>query len=299
VKDFLTVGAVFRDEASFLDEWLTFHTYMGVDKFYLFDDYSSDNFLEVLNPWIAAGRVVLNPGGGRQQGAIYAECLTRVKNSTEWLVFIDLDEFLWSPSGKTVSEVLPLYSDFTGIIVRWKMFGSSHHERAPGGGVLRNFTRCLPLDANVSPIYDGSGLQKGVRLTPPLEGKTIFRPKLVSKAGVHNPKLYLGALVDESTRRVRVSYFKNRRITKITWSKTPANVLRINHYWSRSLQEMEQKVDRQSKGSFHKHRGLDFALNLKAHRAREAHYNAEEDTAIQTIWAQAQMARSRFLEMSI
>ena len=48
-----------KDEAADLEEWLQFHSGVGVDHFILYDNGSSDNFREVLAPWLGAGRVTL------------------------------------------------------------------------------------------------------------------------------------------------------------------------------------------------------------------------------------------------
>src|SRR5262245_1292734 len=55
----LGVCAIFREEAPFLDEWLTFHCGVGVTHFYLYNNFSTDNFRTVLEPWIDRGVVTL------------------------------------------------------------------------------------------------------------------------------------------------------------------------------------------------------------------------------------------------
>ena len=42
----LAICAIFREEAPFLEEWLTFHSGVGVTHFYLYNNYSTDNFRE-------------------------------------------------------------------------------------------------------------------------------------------------------------------------------------------------------------------------------------------------------------
>ena len=40
----LAICAIFREEAPFLDEWITFHVGVGAGHFYLYDNFSTDSF---------------------------------------------------------------------------------------------------------------------------------------------------------------------------------------------------------------------------------------------------------------
>lgn len=51
-KDYLSVCAIFQDEAPYLREWIEYHRLMGAEHFYLYDNDSHDEFLEVLQPYI-------------------------------------------------------------------------------------------------------------------------------------------------------------------------------------------------------------------------------------------------------
>src|SRR5436190_22744853 len=53
----LAVCAMFQNEARFLKEWLEFNILIGVEHFYLYNNYSTDNYLEILQPYIDAGIV--------------------------------------------------------------------------------------------------------------------------------------------------------------------------------------------------------------------------------------------------
>ena len=58
---YLTVGAVIRDEDRYLAEWLEFHLCQGVEHFFLYNHHSaSDEHLQILAPYIAAGLVTLD-----------------------------------------------------------------------------------------------------------------------------------------------------------------------------------------------------------------------------------------------
>ena len=48
----LSVGALFKNEASILKEWIEHYLHHGVEHFYLINDNSTDNFLDVLQPYV-------------------------------------------------------------------------------------------------------------------------------------------------------------------------------------------------------------------------------------------------------
>src|SRR4051794_35476653 len=53
----LAIGAIFRDEAPYLKEWIEFHKLVGVQHFYLYNNYSTDDYESVLRPYIEIGEV--------------------------------------------------------------------------------------------------------------------------------------------------------------------------------------------------------------------------------------------------
>jgi hypothetical protein len=51
-KYYLSVGAIFRNEARFLPEWIEYHRLHGVDHFYLFNNLSEDDYKAALKPYV-------------------------------------------------------------------------------------------------------------------------------------------------------------------------------------------------------------------------------------------------------
>ena len=48
----LAVVAIFKNEAPYLCEWLGYHLLAGVEHFYLYDNDSSDNCDEIIEPYV-------------------------------------------------------------------------------------------------------------------------------------------------------------------------------------------------------------------------------------------------------
>src|SRR3954454_18594231 len=76
VTAYLSICAIYRDEAPYLREWIEFHGLGGVERFFLYDNLSEDDHLSALAPYLEDGTVVLRewpafPG----QLEAYAHCL--------------------------------------------------------------------------------------------------------------------------------------------------------------------------------------------------------------------------------
>ena len=48
----VAIAAIFKNEAPYLREWVEYHKMIGVEHFWLYNDNSSDNFEEILEPYI-------------------------------------------------------------------------------------------------------------------------------------------------------------------------------------------------------------------------------------------------------
>ena len=98
---YLSAFAIYRDEADYLREWIEFHKLVGFERFYLYNNFSTDHHREVLRPYIADGTVVhhewpVEPA----QMAGYRDMLERCRDETFWLAIFDIDEYLFSPTGE-------------------------------------------------------------------------------------------------------------------------------------------------------------------------------------------------------
>jgi hypothetical protein len=238
----LAICAIFREEAPFLAEWIEFHRGVGATHFYLYDNFSTDNFRDVLAPYIAAGLVTLTtwpvPVG---QVSAYAHCIDRHWRDARWIALIDIDEFLFSEQQVEIPDIIDRYRDLPGLVVWQLYFGSSGHVERPAGPLIEAFTRrSVATHTTV---------------------KSIVNPRFVHKPDVHVSKYLFGHSADTMRRPIAPNL------------PPVLEPLRINHYWSRSLADLAQKV-RRGDASTAKPRELQEHLKL------EAGLNAEEDTSI-------------------
>ena len=134
----LVICALFQNESFFLKEWIEFHKLVGVEHFYLYNNLSTDNYLEILTPYIQSGIVDLFDWPvtvnnqyeylTELQLPIYNHALEIVRQSADWAAFIDLDEFLCPMRHLTLTQMLDAYRDYAGLSVNWQTFGTSRIE---------------------------------------------------------------------------------------------------------------------------------------------------------------------------
>jgi hypothetical protein len=210
----LAVGAIFRDEARYLPEWISFHLAQGVERFYLYENNSVDDWEAALAPFtdvIELHRWPQHPG----QYAAYAHCLDRHRRDTRWIAFIDLDEFLFSPTGRLLPDVLSEFRRVPAVAANWRIYLTNGHQVPPEGPVIENYPIAEPEDDPTNQLV-----------------KSIVFPAMTSSR-VENPHAFRHSAppVGEDGKPFTGAY------------RTPptADLLRINHYLTRSQQEWEAK----------------------------------------------------------
>lgn len=142
-RDYLAVVAIVRDEAPYIAEWIEFHRLMGVDHFYVYDDVSTDGTTEILAAYAAQGVVTVIPwrSGPETQRASYAHALCSFGRHARWMMFIDVDEFVFPTRCDSLHDALASYEDLPSLVLPWRMFGHSGHKEPPPGLVIENYVK--------------------------------------------------------------------------------------------------------------------------------------------------------------
>jgi len=210
---YVSVCAIYRDEAPYLREWIEFHRLVGVERFFLYDNLSSDGHRDVLEPYVEQGIVVVHdwplyPG----QVEAYGHCVAEHRDDSRWIAFIDIDEYLFSPTGRPLPDVLRDYEDFPGVGVNWALFGPSGHVTKPPGTVVENYV--WRLDMRIGRAV-----------------KSVVNPRRAIDCKVHMFRFDHLSTVDEN------GYPIGRN-----WTKSPSyERLRVNHYFTKSVEEYRER----------------------------------------------------------
>ncbi len=127
----ISICGIFKNEAPFLKEWIEFHEMIGVEHFYLYNNNSEDNYNVILQPYIDRGLVTLIDWPYDQaQIAAYQNFYESFRHETQWVSFLDIDEFFCPRYAKTLGEWLSTMDKYPVLVLYWRMFGTSgklHH----------------------------------------------------------------------------------------------------------------------------------------------------------------------------
>ena len=143
--DYISIVCIAKDEGPYVKEWLEYHKIIGVDRFYFYDNGSSDNTKDVLEPYINNGTVIYKYiPGKRLQIPVYQDAILKAKNKTKWLAIIDLDEFIVPTEKDNIKDFLVDYESYPGVGINIVLFDSNGHITKPiehEGLVTANYTR--------------------------------------------------------------------------------------------------------------------------------------------------------------
>lgn len=140
----LSIGTIFKNESHGIIEWIEFYLASGVDHFFMINDSSTDNSVELIQSYIEQGLVSLYHSDwdrhfGRQ-GEMLSHFIFPERHRTEWLLIVDLDEFLWSKRSINLKDVFAECNNIAQVQFHHTMFGSNGHIVQPKS-VVQGFTK--------------------------------------------------------------------------------------------------------------------------------------------------------------
>ena len=158
-KYYLAVCAIAKNEGPYFKEWIEWHRSQGVEKFYIYDNESTDCTKEVLAPYIESGLVeYCYWPGQKQQLATYDDCFEKHRLEARWIAVIDLDEYIVPIKDRNICEFLRRMEEFAVVEINWLVYGSGGAKKHEPGGVMERFRRhSLPehkLNTHVKSIAD-------------------------------------------------------------------------------------------------------------------------------------------------
>ena len=214
---YLAVCAIAKNEGPYFQEWIEWHRKQGVEKFYIYDNESTDCTKEVLKPYIESGLVEYNYWPGqKQQLATYDDCFERHRLETRWLAIIDLDEFIVPIKDKSIPDFLKQLEKYSVVEINWLCYGSGGAKSKGQGDVMKRFRKhSFPehrLNTHVKSIVDPR--------------------RVCTMVGCHEAARLSGDAVDSHGERLTKG-FRDR--------KPQQDVIRINHYAVKSYEEFLAK----------------------------------------------------------
>lgn len=228
---FLSVCAIVRNEAPYIGEWIEFHRLVGVERFYLFDDGSTEDTRLVIHKhsqgdivwrlfkfadrFICPEKVEFR---ATHQINAYNRFIAEYRDETQWCAFIDVDEYLYHAVHDDIRD--PLFEEAgargaAALFVNWLIFGSNGHATKPPGLTIEGYTQRAALG-----MPDPTGRH----------GKIIARMDAIDyfgPCGSHNAAFLHGGAINE----------RGEAVSGSSCSSPVADRWRINHYYHRSKEE--------------------------------------------------------------
>ena len=217
---YLAVCAIAKNEGPYFKEWIEWHMSKGVEKFYIYDNGSSDNTREQLEPYIESGVVDYTWFPGQvQQLAAYDDCFDRHRLEARWIAVIDIDEFIVPVKDPSIPDFLHRMEKFSAIEINWLVYGSGGAKNKTPGTMMERF-KCHSLPDHI--------LNRHV--------KSIVNPRRVfTMTGCHEAARISGYAADSHGNPIKKN-FRER--------EPQQDVIRINHYAVRSYEEFLEKQAR-------------------------------------------------------
>lgn len=146
----LAILAIFKNEQSFLPEWLDHYFNRNVDHIYLLNDHSKDSSVDIINSHPNKNNITLKHTDlydlqdremGRQH-RLYNKYFSSCLDDAYWLGVFDLDEFCYSPHETDFKKILFKYNptDIHELIIDWYWFGSNNQKEQPES-IIKTFNK--------------------------------------------------------------------------------------------------------------------------------------------------------------
>ena len=146
-KHKFSLVACARWEEEDILEWLDYHRSIGIDHVYLYsNDDDAATLKGAIRPHLEGARPFVtyrhwHPSRGRQVH-MYFDFLSTRRFETEWLCFLDIDEFLVIKGHNDLPRFMaPLEAHFDAVYFNWVCYGANGRRTRQPGSVLAGLTR--------------------------------------------------------------------------------------------------------------------------------------------------------------
>ena len=227
-KYYICICAIFRDEGRNLQEWILYHKLVGIDHIFLYNNFSKDNYMEVIKPYIDDGFVTITEWPYEySQMAAYEDCYNKYGNQTNWLSFIDLDEFICPKYKYNIKDWVKKYEGYPVVAVYWQMFGTC--------GIMSRDHDKLVIEQFTTSWEKLDGIGKYILSTDSRFTQTkIDCHQAYTRYKILGIKFLL-PMINEDKRFV---FFP------MLYKVPKRNTIQLNHYFSRSYEEFTIKANR-------------------------------------------------------
>lgn len=136
---------IIKNEHLYLDEWITYHTNLGINHFFIVEDIGSDSHKEITDKYDNVTlfdiestvpediyKILLDNRRKNRNVAqktvipFMLDYLKKNANEYDWCFVIDNDEFLTLENNDmTLNEILDMFTDYDAFVMKWKLYGAN------------------------------------------------------------------------------------------------------------------------------------------------------------------------------
>ena len=219
----VSICLIIRDEGEYLPEWLEWHIGQGVEHFWIYDNGSAVPIGKSIPGKYARACTVIPFGGKHKRAQVdaYNDCLARSSHKAAWMAFIDTDEFIRVVDGRPLPVFLStLPKDADALAMHWIIYNASgliHKDHRP---VRERFKQVTDRYPTYFP-----------------QCKCIVRTDRVRLMEPHMPVLTGG---------IHVVNERGGSVRSLTDPAISCDIIAVDHYFTRSFEEWEEKMRRGS-----------------------------------------------------
>jgi len=217
--------AIAKDEGAYLLDWIAFHISIGFERIYLYDNESNDCTREILQmPGVERFVEVTqwpNIPGRPRQALAYDHWLKSKGNQVNWVMPLDVDEYLNLHFRNSIGDFLDDYEGVSAIGFNWRIFGDNGLTSFDRRPIFQRFTMAANSD------YGGHHIPKSI---------CHVQDTLI--LGAHTPKLKDGCRFI-SPDGVDLLQYPAARQNHVSLEKA-----QVNHYFGKTWEEWVLKRDK-------------------------------------------------------
>lgn len=204
------IATMVRDDGFYIDEWVDYHLSIGFEHVLIYDHKS---IIPVVPKW--GNKVTVKRIDVELPFAEYIHLSTFRDFNSYWILACDVDEFVVLLQHSDIRQLLSGYENYGGLGIPWSMYGSSGHIKRPEGSVKNSYLwRTVDTD--------------DVQYVKTIANRRFFK-------SMHDPHFVISSrpIVNEAFEPFQGSL-----------SRSPRQLCKLNHYFTRSYEEWIFKRNR-------------------------------------------------------
>lgn len=231
-KKFTTaICCIFKDEGIFLKEWIEYHRIVGIEHFYMYNNFSSDHYQEILQPYVEQGLVTLMDWPVPQgQPASCEHWYKTFRHETQWISFVDLDEFICPSHETSAADWIKRFRNYPCVVMYWRMFGTAGRiKHDPDRLVTEQYTLSWDKLYSIGKIFYNTDYEIVTFYDQAIQHAPRTRMRFCGKGFAIPP-------INE------FKYFLRWDIHRTGRRSSDDFTMQVNHYWCKAYLEFEAKT---------------------------------------------------------